>query len=435
VPKLVGFLLFLVFAEDYGAAYDGHLITPLAWVFDVFLQATPIKIRGFDLAMLAILSIGLVRRDRRGFVAPMKHMLLLMLATTVLWLVYGLTHGGDFRFASWQSYLIVSSVLVAFTVGTTFKTFSDFEGLAKWLLAAAFYRATFCWISYFTWARAFVGASGAFLTTHDDTIGWVVGILILTIQALNRRSALITFRNLVAILFFLGAIQFNSRRLAWVSLAMAFATAYVLFPAGPLKRRLNKALLAVAPLVLIYVAVGWGRGERIFLPLRSLSSVSTNEDASTLARNAENLGLIATANYASSLFGTGWGRPYVFLTMKYDISGAFELWRYIPHNSILGLLAFTGTLGFAGFWMAMPTAAFLLARVARLANDPRARSIGIIAASQMIVCANQLYGDMGIFFVQPMYVLAVSYGIALRLPQLAGVWRSSKANAKQATAH
>jgi hypothetical protein len=186
---------------------------------------------------------------------------------------------------------------------------------------------------------------------------------------------------------------------------------------------------------LIYVAVGWGRGERIFLPLRSLSSVSTNEDASTLARNAENLGLIATANYASSLFGTGWGRPYVFLTMKYDISGAFELWRYIPHNSILGLLAFTGTLGFAGFWMAMPTAAFLLARVARLANDPRARSIGIIAASQMIVCANQLYGDMGIFFVQPMYVLAVSYGIALRLPQLAGVWRSSKANAKQATAH
>ena len=39
-----------------------------------------------------------------------------------------------------------------------------------------------------------------------------------------------------------------------------------------------------------------------------------------------------------------------------------ELWPYVPHNSILGLLAYTGILGFAGYWLAFPTAVFLNAR-------------------------------------------------------------------------
>jgi hypothetical protein len=203
---------------------------------------------------------------------------------------------------------------------------------------------------------------------------------------------------------------------------------YVLFPHGAVKKRLNRLAWVLAPLVIVYVLVGWGRPEHIFFPLRSLLSVSSQEDSSTLARNAENLGLIYTANSNSPFFGTGWGRPYIFLTMKYDISASFELWKYIPHNSILGLLAFTGALGFAGFWLAMPTAVFLLIRVARLASDPRAKSVAIVGVAQMIVCANQLYGDMGIFFVQPMYVMAVSYAMALRLPRMTGVWNKPKAS-------
>jgi hypothetical protein len=207
-----------------------------------------------------------------------------------------------------------------------------------------------------------------------------------------------------------------------VSLAMGIAILYFLLPKGRSKRAIDRVGKIVGPIVLAYVIVGWGRASPIFLPLRSLSSVSTQEDASTLARNAENLGLIATASYASFLTGTGWGRPYVYLTLKYDISGAFELWKYIPHNSILGLLAFTGILGFAGFWLALPTSVFLNARVARLAQDPRLRSIGLVGAAQLIVSCNQLYGDMGLFSLDAMYVIAVSYAIALRLPVMAGVW-------------
>jgi hypothetical protein len=289
-----------------------------------------------------------------------------------------------------------------------------------------------CWISYFTWAHDIVGDSGAFLTSHDDTIGWVTAILILIVDVIDRRSVAVTLRDLVLVVFFVGAIQWNSRRLAWVSLAMGVAVIYTLFPVGRVKRRVNRFAWFLAPLLVVYVVVGWGRQNKLFLPLRSFSTVSTQEDASTLARNAENLSLIFTANTTHVVVGTGWGKRYIPLTMKYDISNAFELWQYIPHNSILGLLAFTGIFGFAGFWLPIPTSVFLNGRIARLSKEPGVGSVGIVGAAQLIVCANQAYADMGVFDVKPMYVAAISYAIALRLPVVAGVWSAPAAAGSKA---
>jgi hypothetical protein len=398
---------------------------PLAWVYDYLLEPLPIKLRLFDVLQLAIFIAASLKRDGRGpDIAPMKNALLLMLGTTVFFFAYGLFRGGDFRHASWQTYLILSSILLAFTVAATFRTAADYCGLARWIMAAAAYRGVMCWISYFTWGRSTLGGSGAYLTTHGDTIGWVVAIMVLVVNTLDKRSAVVTVRNAALILFFLGAIQFNSRRLAWVSLAMGLAVMYLLFPQGSVKRRINRVLRLAAPVLLLYVVVGWGRQSSIFLPLRSFATVSTQEDASTLARNAENLGLIATANANGLGFGSGWGRPYICLTTKYNIASEFELWQYVPHNSILGLLAFTGIVGSAAFWIVVVTAVFLSARVARLATDSMSKNVAVIGAAQIVVCANQLYGDMGMFFLEPMYVLSISYAIALRLPRVSGVWQT-----------
>ena len=420
--RLVSLLLFLVFVDDDSCAYRLHLGAPMAWVTNVLLVPSPIKIRPFDLIMLVILIMGSSQaRAKAPLVAPMRNALFLMLGTTVFWLLYGLARGGEFRFATWQTYLILSTVLVAFTVAATFRTPADFCGLGKWLLAAAIYRAAMCWISYFTWGREIVGQSGAYLTDHDDTIIWVDGLLLLIVHSLDRRSFKNLLRNGALMMFFMIAIQWNSRRLAWVSLMMGLVVLYAVFPFGAAKRRINRMAMSFLPVIVLYVAVGWGRQERIFLPLKSLSSVSTKEDASTLARNAENLGLIATANTSSFVMGAGWGKPYIPLTMKYDIS-SFELWQYVPHNSILGLLAFTGVVGFVGFWTAIPTSVFLNARVARMASVRAPEAPRSSVSRRSSFAPDQLYGDMGIFFIKPMYVLAVSYAMALRMPRLVGVW-------------
>jgi hypothetical protein len=426
VKRFLGFVLFLVFVDDFGLPYVEHFGAPFGWVQTVLLDPTPVKVRPFDFLLLFAL-ISASGKKKGASVGPMKTTLLICVATTVFFYVYGLARGGDARAASWQTYLIMSTVLLAFTVAATFRTAADYEGLAKWLIAAAIYRAAMCWLSYFTWGHHVSGESGAFLTSHDDTITWVVSLLILTVNAVDKRSTKVSIRNGLLSLFLMGAIQFNSRRLAWVSLAMGFVVLYVLFPAGIAKRRINRFFLSLAPVLSLYVAVGWTQPEKpIFFPLRAFFSTTTQEDGSTLARNAENLGLISTSWMSSLQFGTGWGKPYHFLTMKYDISHAFELWQYVPHNSILGLLAFTGYVGFAGFWMVLPTAVFLNARLAKVAEERAMRNVGLIGAAQMIVCTNQLYGDMGIFFLRSMYVLAISYAIALSLPTAAGVWGTTK---------
>jgi hypothetical protein len=426
VKSLIGLLIFLAFADDVGCAYKGHLPLLASFCDDFLVEPTVIKLRGIDIFMLIILAVASSKNDGKpGTVPAMKNVLLLSLATTICLYVYGVVRGGDSRAASWQTYLLLSSILVAFTVAAVFRTAQDYYGLAKWIMAAGVYRGIMCWVSYFTWGRKLLGGGGAYLTTHDDTILWVVGIMALIANAVDARKTTTTLRNLALMVFFAGAIQFNSRRLAWVSLAMGLAVMYFLFPPGAAKRRINRVMMAVVPLLALYVAVGWGRGGALFLPLKSLSTISTKEDASTLARNVENLGLIATANAWGSLLGAGWGHKYICLTTKYDISSAFELWQYVPHNSILGLLAFTGILGFAGWWLALPSAVFLNARVAYLAKDRASRTVALIGAAQIVVCLNQLYGDMGLFFFKPMYVLAISCGMALRLPRMAGVWEAT----------
>jgi O-antigen ligase len=219
----------------------------------------------------------------------------------------------------------------------------------------------------------------------------------------------------------LAAVHFNNRRLAWVSLVLSLTALYFLLPPNAAKRRLKRLGFWLMPVVAGYVIVGWGRPERIFKPLASLSSVSSKPDGSTLARNVENLSLIATASY-SPLTGSGWGRPYVELSNKYTIAGAMELWPYIPHNSILGLFAYTGILGVMGYWLMIPTGVFLHARCARHGKDPRLRTVGTAGVMVTLTCLGQMFGDMGIFSPDAMYLLAAVWGGAMRLPIEGGVW-------------
>jgi hypothetical protein len=384
--------------------------------------------------MLVLLAIASSRKAAKApRVGPMKNALFLVLATVFVFFAYGVATGGDARAASWQIYLIVSSVLFAFVVSALFVTPEHYESLMKVVIAAGAYRAVMCW--YFAnvvLPTVTFDTRPEYVTAHDDSVVWVVCILAVLVHALTKRKAKSTLAALLLTGLFVGAIQFNTRRLAWVSLIMGLVTAYFLLPTGRVKTVVKRAVMIAAPIVAIYTAVGWGRTDKIFAPLQSIASVSTQEDRSTKARNAENLGLIATVKQANALTGTGWGHGYVELTNKYSIAKSMELWPYVPHNSVLGLLAYTGILGFAGVWLAFPTAAFLNARLAKLGGTPQLRNVGFVASTAMIVCGNQMYGDMGIFSLRNMYLLALTYAVALRMPMVAGTWVAAKARAAEA---
>jgi hypothetical protein len=426
VPRVVAALLFFMVVDegDPTTLYARYMLAPFRWVHLLLFEPLPFKVRTFDVAMIAILWLASSRRSGKGpRVAPMRSALLVGVGTIVAWFLYGLARGGDARAASWQVYLMLSAILTTFTIATVCFAVEHLVLLGKAILAAGLYRAGMCWIFHFQYmSPPQLSPLPDYVTAHDDSVVWVICVVMLAVQALAKRRWRTTIFAMVAGAILLAAIHFNMRRLAWVSLTMAFGMLFFLLPNGAMRRRLLRLARFAVPILVLYVAVGWGRTEKIFKPLESLATVSTEENQSTKARNMENLGLIATVRDAGSLAGTGWGHKYIEVSNTYSIAEYFELWPYIPHNSVLGLLAYTGILGFAGYWLAFPTAIFFNSRIAKLGNTEAVRSVGMVGSAATVACAGQMYGDMGVFSLRTMYLLAAAYAVAVRLPILAGVW-------------
>jgi len=323
--------------------------------------------------------------------------------------------------ASWQVYMVLAAVATAFAVAGTHRKPAHFRALAKIILVAALYRAVMCLVFYFGHVRDSGVEAPATFTSHDDTVLWVVAIMFLVVNALHQRGALALGALALGAPLMVAAIQLNNRRLAWMSLAGSLVALYYVLPRSASKTRLRLAATVLVPVIAVYVAVGWSNPVGIFKPVGAFSTVSDASDSSTKARNVENLSLIATARF-NPLTGTGWGHGYIELSNRYSIARATELWPFIPHNSVLGLFAYTGMLGVMGLWMMFPTAVFLHARVARIAAEPEARAIGIMGVLMLVVCLNQMFGDMGIQSRPTMYMLAVAFGAALTVPANTGAW-------------
>jgi hypothetical protein len=297
--------------------------------------------------------------------------------------------------------------------------------LTKFMFVCGAYRALMCWLFYFMYVRTLI-AMPEFITSHDDTVLWVVILLVLVLHMAETPSASSRGKAMAFFVFIFGAVLFNQRRIAWVSLAEGLILMYFLLPRGRAKRRFTLGAYAVVPVIALYVTVGWGRPEKIFKPLHAFATVSTEEDTSTKARNMENLGLVATSEQGGLWTGTGWGHPYVEVSNKYSIATVFKMWQYFPHNSVLGMLGFTGVLGFFLYWLPFPTAMFLCARMAKTTGDPLARQCAIIGAGTLVAIGNQYYGDMGIVYPRAVYFLAMAYAIALRMPIAEGAWPGPK---------
>ena len=423
IRRVLAFFTFLLFVQEDDVTMYRDWLSPFGWANSFFFLKLPQQIRPFDHILLVCLLLALGRAEGKGpRVSPMRSALLLSVGTIVMWFALGLVRGGNFRWGCWQIYILLSGALYAFTIAAAFRNPRDYRLLAKVVLAAAAYRGIMCWWYYFDQVRTKIIPFPEYITNHDDSVLWVVAMLILILRIYRSTRFSERFTSTLFILFLVGAIQFNTRRLAWVELAMGLVVFVVCLPPGRAKRRVRLALMAAAPVAGIYLAVGWGRTERIFKPLQAFSTIATKEDESTISRNYENLGLLTTAKQNGWLIGTGWGHQYQPVSMKYDLSKWFKIWRYIPHNSILGLLAFTGAVGYCGYWLMFPTSMFLNARIAKMGRSALARDVGLIGAVQMIVCVNQYFGDMGLFSYKVVYIMSTSYAIALRMPILAGVW-------------
>ena len=152
----------------------------------------------------------------------------------------------------------------------------------------------------------------------------------------------------------------NNRRMVWVQVGMVFITLYAATPMTAAKRKLRKFVWAMIPVAIVYVIVGWNHPTGVFKPVATIRSVvEPSTDLSSLEREIENYDLMCTIRQ-NPLIGVGYGNPYLevvaLLPMGYDLE------PYIPHNSILGLWAYSGCIGFTSMTLLWSAGVFFGAR-------------------------------------------------------------------------
>jgi len=416
-------LLFLVLtAEVKGEIFDGKWETPLTWIGTFLFTPSAIKLPIFDVLVLLLFGWAMASKaSHKNRAAPLVRALWASLgAIAVIW-VWGVATGGVIQQTLWQLHTFVMMYVVAFLMMGAVRTPAHFETLGKVVVAAALYRSFILFVFWFAVVRATMQFRPATLTTHHDSALFVSGIVVLGAWAVERRSQRAILTAFFAGSFIALAIAYNNRRLAWVSLLGAVVVAYALLPHGKLKRRINLGMMIAAPILALYIAIGWDSPRAFFKPVASLASMLSKTDSSSATRDIENYNLILTLKSNPAL-GRGFGHEYDEVSVAYSIKEFFEQYRYIPHNSVLGLVAFTGLFGFAGIWTMLPVAAFLLARAHRAAKTPLERTIALVGIAEIVVFMNQLYGDMGMVSMTATWLMAGSLAAAGRMAVWTGAW-------------
>jgi O-antigen ligase len=220
-----------------------------------------------------------------------------------------------------------------------------------------------------------------------------------------------------------AGMLYNQRRMVWVQIICVFVVMYFATPANPIKRKLTRALKWLSPFIAAYVMAGWESKAPIFKPVKTIrSAVDSDVDASTLWRDIENFDLLWTIRQ-NPIFGTGYGHGFIEMIPLPPVDYMLEL--YVPHNSILGLWAYTGYVGYTAMTLLWVAGVFFALRAYHFSTAPVEKAAALVSFAAIPIYYLQCYGDMGLGSWSGVFMLAPSLAVAGKQAVAAGAWQAS----------
>jgi O-antigen ligase len=388
---------------------------------------------GMDLLLVFFFAITLHRRlthssiDRFGFVEtarPMRFFSALTIFGAFLLEGWGTLHGGmDFGSSLWQLQRIVYLPLLFFLFHFALRGPKDQAAVGKAIILAACVRAIAAWgIRHFVTPNSIEQMPTA--TTHPDSMlfaGAFCLCVVLFIEIPSKKHALLG--AIVLPILTMGMIA-NNRRLVWVEIALGLLVLFFVMPMTRMKRKIVRWALLLAPVLLLYVVLGWDKTGGVFRGAQMIRSVvDSKSDASTEWRDWENYDLVVTLK-SSPVFGVGYGHPYLDQAKLPDVG--YELEHFIPHNSILGLWAYGGLVGFSLLWMLMVVGAFFAARSYKLATRPMDRAAALASTLMFVIYLAHCYGDLALGTWASVFLVAAALTVVGKLALTTGAWPSRR---------
>jgi hypothetical protein len=427
-------LLVLMLAVDENEGTWGQWRSPLSVLGDLVhyridgvLHVRGLAFTGMELACAAMLALWLYRKATRSTVdghgaeaaSVLTDFLVLCVAGVLFSEAWGVARG--LPVAPYKLRNLLHPVLLAVVFVAAFRGPRDLPLIGRIVVFSACVRAVLAWVIQRI-AIAQTGGKWETATSHGDSILFAVAALVLVVDVLERPGTRTLARAALLLpVILLGAVE-NERRLVWVMLAMMGLFTYLVAPMRGWKRSLTRLAVLSLPLVLLYVAVGWNSGRRIFAPIQTLRSVSdTSMDRSAYWREVEAWNILVTLR-GRPLLGAGLGGEYVEYIPNDDISGAYKEYREWPHNTVLGLLMLMGLFAFTAHWVLMPLAVFLSVRSYRAARHAEHRVAALACVGAVTACAMMAYGDTGAHYPQHKIFAALALAVAAQLAVATGAW-------------
>jgi O-antigen ligase len=400
-------------------------------------RSIPLPFSGLDIAFATLGVIILMRKvsgskiDSTGRAAtprPLIQLAWISLAGTAFVWLNGLARGGDFRMSLWQinSVMYVPVVFSLFQHGL--RGPKDLRAVGRVLLAAATYKGLLATYVYYAIKLPPDPDTGSthvvFATTHADSMLFADAFVLIVLLFVERVKKKSVWLMLLMLGIFTSGMIANNRRLAWVHVSLTLVAVYFVTADNPVKRAIRKGLAVAAPIFALYVAAGWNSGGGLtFKPVRMLRSVvDAKSDGSSLWRELENYDIISTIK-ANPIFGVGYGHGYDEVIVLPFID--YDLERYCPHNSILGLWAYCGYVGFALLTMFWVVAIYLAIRAYNATTDAVQRTAAIASVSTILIYLMHCWGDLGLSTWTGVFSTSISIAVAAKLSVATGGWTAS----------
>jgi hypothetical protein len=427
-------LIFLCLGLD--ATEEGIWDSPLAPIGKLLSQNLARTIQGVNLpfqlfaaVFVFLLGLHVYRRltgsqidsfAYRNVAKPLPLALAFSVLAALAEALNGSLRGGDIQMAKIQVQSFVLTLLLAYLLAAAMRGTRDYKILGWLVIAAACSKALLAiWI--YRIVIPTMPANPGVATIHGDSMLFTAAMIMVISRFYEqpiRRHALLCLAVLPLLAY---AIVANNRRLAWVEAGACLVALAIIGRRNQLKRIVAKCVVCAIPLFIAYVAVGWNSQSKIFAPVRTFRSVGDGQvDPSTLYRDLENFNLIQMVK-EHPIVGAGFGQPYKIVVVMPDIT-FFKEWRFMPHNSVLGLWAFTGWLGFTCLSLAALVAAYFAARSYQVARTPIERTAAFSALAAILIYWIQCWGDIGFSERNGIFLVGPAIAIAGRLAVSTGAW-------------
>lgn len=422
-------VMFLAVDNPSTAPFDGLWESPVQEVggffFNTIGSSVPfVPIPVAPMVLLSVIQVARVATERTGprmtreprkFDLPHWFGGALMLAAVSIPLlaIWGAATGGNTQQVYYQSYGVM--LALSLTAATGAVVSPAFAQLAwRIVMIAAIYRGALAIWIYWTIARGIEGDPPLYLTTHGDSILWVLALVYVASELVERADSRSRWHFALLAPYLGIAIIVNNRRLAWVIAAAGLA--YVVVSTSRVaSKRLRKISGIAVPVLGAYTLAGLvAPPARMFAPVQALESVVTGEDSSSITRDIEDFNLIATARSTFPL-PRGFGHEYIEFVAADDISAAFPQFRYLPHNSVLGMLLLVGPVVLMIMLAPLVLSAHASHRLRRASIRPDVRTTTAMVMASWIAFVAQAWGDLGLFSPTPTATVGITSGIGLGL--------------------